>query len=112
MDTNPVWGYKCATLFQRRKSGVLLSETRVKNMDKEFLRQIDQAAEFLTQNAPEKLADDVLICECFCVNVRDIREACAERGEVDLDLLRKRFSMGEGCQGCMKSASEWMNKIF
>jgi len=112
MDTNSVWGYKCATLFQRRKSGVLLSETRVKNMDKEFLRQVDQADEFLTQNLPEKLTDDVLICECFCVNVRDIREACAELGEVNLDLLRTRFSMGEGCQGCMKSASEWMNKIF
>jgi NAD(P)H-nitrite reductase large subunit len=112
MDTNPDWGYKCATLFQRRKSGVLLSETRVKNMDKEFLRQIDQADEFLTQIGPEKLADDVLICECFCVSVRDIREACSEKSEVDLELLRRRFSMGEGCQSCVRAAPEWVNKIF
>ncbi len=81
-------------------------------MDKEFLRQIDQASELLTQTGPEKLADDVLICECFCVNVRDIREACKDTSEVDLGLLKRRFSMGEGCQSCMKSASEWMNKIF
>lgn len=81
-------------------------------MDKEFLRQIDQADELLAQSLPEKLADETLICECFCVNVRDIREACAGQGEVDLDLLRRKFSMGEGCQSCMKAASEWVNKIF
>lgn len=81
-------------------------------MDKEFLRQIDQANELLTQLVPEKLADDVLICECFCVNVRDIREACAEKSEVDLGLLKRKFSMGEGCQSCVKAASEWVNKIF
>lgn len=81
-------------------------------MDKEFLRQIDQASELLTQSVPEKLADDVLICECFCVNVRDIREACLDRAEVDLGLLRQRFSMGEGCQSCVKAAPQWINKIF
>ena len=81
-------------------------------MDKEFLRQIDQANELLTQLAEEKLADDVLICECFCVNVRDIREACGDKSEVDLDLLRQRFSLGEGCKSCTKAAPEWVNKIF
>ncbi len=98
--------------FSRMKAGVLLSETRVKNMDNEFLRQIDHASELLKETLDEKLEDDVLICECFCVNVRDIREACSEKAEVDLDLLRKRFSMGEGCQSCIKAASEWVNKIF
>jgi NAD(P)H-nitrite reductase large subunit len=111
LDTNGPWGYKCATLFQRRKSGVLLSETRVKNMDKEFLRQIDQAGELIA-DLKEKLDDEVLICECFCVNVRDIREACSAVSDVDLGLLRKKFSMGEGCQSCMKAASEWVNKIL
>ncbi len=81
-------------------------------MDKEFLRQIDQASELLTQIKPDKLADDVLICECFCVNVRDIREACKEKNEVDLELLRRRFSMGEGCQSCVRAAPQWVDKIF
>lgn len=81
-------------------------------MDKEFLRQIDQASELLTQNGPEKLMDDVLICECFCVSVGDIREACGETARVDLELLKQRFSMGEGCKGCMKAAPDWVNKIF
>ncbi len=81
-------------------------------MDKEFLRQIDQASELLTQTGPEKLSDEVLICECFCVNVRDIREACKIMSEVDLGLLKSRFSMGEGCQSCVKAAPEWVSKIF
>ncbi len=76
-------------------------------MDKEFLRQVDQASELLTQVASEKLSDDVLICECFCVNVRDIREACSGTGEV-----RERFSLGEGCKGCVKAAPDWIDKIF
>lgn len=81
-------------------------------MDKEFFRQIDQAGELLTQSGPDKLGDDVLICECFCVNVRDIREACAARSEVDLEQLRQRYSLGEGCQSCKKAAPEWVNRIF
>ncbi len=81
-------------------------------MDKEFLRQIDQASELLTQTGPEKLADDVLICECFCVNVRDIRDACKDMSGVDLGLLKSSFSMGEGCQSCVKAAPEWIDKIF
>jgi NAD(P)H-nitrite reductase large subunit len=112
LDTHGTWGYKCATLFQRRKAGVLLSKTRVKNMDKEFLRQIDQASELTTRDLKEKLDDEVLICECFCVNVRDIREACSATSEVDLGLLKMKFSMGEGCQSCMKAANDWVNKIF
>ena len=105
-------GYKCPTLFSRMKAGVLLSETRVKNMDKEFLRQIDHANELVTQAQDQKLKDEVLICECFCVNVRDIREACAEQDRVDLEFLRKSFSLGEGCTSCIKAAPEWINKIF
>ncbi len=81
-------------------------------MDKEFLRQIDQASELLTQVASEKLTDDVLICECFCVNVRDIREACSGTAEVNLEVLRDRFSLGEGCKSCVKAAPDWINKIF
>ena len=81
-------------------------------MDKEFLRQVEQASELLTQVASEKMHDDVLICECFCVNVRDIREACSGTGEVNLAVLRDRFSMGEGCKSCVKAAPEWMYKVF
>lgn len=98
--------------FSKKKAGVSQSDARVKNMDKEFLRQIDQASELLTQVASEKLTDDVLICECFCVNVRDIREACSGTGEVNLEVLREGFSLGEGCKSCVKAAPDWINKIF
>lgn len=81
-------------------------------MDKEFLRQVDQANELLTQIASEKLADDVLICECFCVSVRDIREASSGVGEVNLEALSDRFSLGEGCKSCVKAVQDWVHKIL
>lgn len=76
-------------------------------MDREFLRQIDSLDDLL---ADEKLEDEVLICECFCVSVKDIRETCA--GKVDLELLQDQFSMGLGCQSCLKRKDSWIHKIF
>lgn len=76
-------------------------------MDREFLRQIDSIEELLTV---EKLEDDVLICECFCVSVKDIRETCAE--QVDLPLLQDQFSLGLGCQSCLKNKDSWIDKIL
>lgn len=78
-------------------------------MDKEFLRLIDNVDELLP--APtEKLEDDCLICECFCVSAKDIRDLC--QNEIDLDLLRDHFNMGQGCQSCIRSIDSWKNKIF
>jgi NAD(P)H-nitrite reductase large subunit len=101
-----------ANSFSKKKASVSQGETRVKNMDKEFLRQIDQSNELLTQTASVILVDDVLICECFCVSVRDIRDVCSGAGEVDLPALRDRFSLGEGCKSCVKAASDWIDKVF
>lgn len=79
-------------------------------MDKDFLTQIDQVDELIS--SIEKLDDEVLICECFCVNVADIREACQDVGAVDLKILKEKFHMGEGCQTCLKNCDAWVNKIF
>jgi NAD(P)H-nitrite reductase large subunit len=76
-------------------------------MDKEFLRQIDSVHELVPS---EKLEDETLICECFCVSAGDIRKTCLN--EVDLELLQNRFNLGHGCQGCLKSIDSWSNKIF
>jgi bacterioferritin-associated ferredoxin len=58
----------------------------------------------------EKLQDDLLICECFCVNVADIRQTCSE--SVDLELLEKVFGLGQGCRTCLRDKEHWMDKIF
>lgn len=79
-------------------------------MDKEFLRQIDRLDELLPST--EKLDDDVLICECFCVNVADIRQVCHENQAFDLKLVEDNFHLGQGCQGCLKRINTWVNKIF
>lgn len=78
-------------------------------MDKEFLSLIENVDELIPQ-AREKLADDVLICECFCVNVGDIRSLCETT--VDIDLLKDRLNLGGGCQTCLKSMDSWIDKIF
>lgn len=81
-------------------------------MDREFLRQIDQVSELISDLPGEKLDDEVLICECFCVSVADIRRTCAEAQKVDIRLLQERLSLGHGCQSCLKSQDSWVNKIF
>ena len=78
-------------------------------MDKEFLRLIENVDELVPQTV-EKLDDDTLICECFCVSVKDIRDVCTDH--VDLDLLQDQFQMGQGCQSCLKRKDSWVNNIF
>jgi NAD(P)H-nitrite reductase large subunit len=80
--------------------------------EKELLSHIDQVGELLSQLPAAQLGDDVLICECFCVSVRDIREACQYKQRVDLELLAKNLSLGHGCQSCLQSADSWQNLIF
>lgn len=81
-------------------------------MDKEFLRQIDQANELLADSKPDHIPDDVLICECFCVSALDIRNVCSELGMVDVDLLQETMDLGRGCQSCLKRIDSWVNNIF
>ena len=80
-------------------------------MDRDLLREIDQVEDYLPDE-PEHLDDEILICECFCVSVKDIRQEFEETGKVDVQLLQDRFSLGHGCQSCMKRIDSWINKIF
>ena len=78
-------------------------------MDKDFFRLIENVDELLARS-DKKLDDDCLICECFCVNVADIRQLCSST--VDLDLLKSNLSLGKGCTSCVKSFESWKDKIF
>jgi hypothetical protein len=78
-------------------------------MDKEFLRLIENADELIPQQA-FKLDNEFLVCECFCINVGDIRSLC--KISVDIDLLKDQLNLGAGCQSCLKNADIWLNKIF
>lgn len=82
-------------------------------MDKEFLRQIDQVSELISdQRALDELADETLICECFCVSVGDIRNICRNEQRVDLALLKTTLGMGTGCGSCIKNKDYWIDRIF
>ena len=80
------------------------------DFDSEFLTQIDQVDELISST--DKLDDETLICECFCVNVADIRQLCNEHKELDLEKVQSEFNLGQGCQGCLKRIDSWVNKIF
>jgi NAD(P)H-nitrite reductase large subunit len=80
------------------------------DFDSEFLTQIDQVDELISST--DKLDDETLICECFCVNVADIRQLCDEHKELDLEKVQSEFNLGQGCQGCLKRIDSWVNKIF
>lgn len=95
-------------LFSSMKVG-LCSNMKVE-IDNEFLHQINQVSELI--NSTEKLDDEILICECFCVNALDIRQACAHLGKVDVALLQQNLSLGHGCQSCLKRLDYWIDKIF
>jgi NAD(P)H-nitrite reductase large subunit len=78
-------------------------------MDREILELIENLDELIAP-PQQKLDDETLICECFCVNVRDIRELCST--SVDLDLLKDQLNLGGGCQSCLKNKDSWIDKIF
>lgn len=80
-------------------------------MDKEFLSQIDRVEELLSP-ALEKLEDEALICECFCVSAGDIREVCASIGRFDLELVQNNLKLGHGCQSCLRSIESWQSRLF
>jgi bacterioferritin-associated ferredoxin len=58
------------------------------------------------------IKDEVLICECMCVSAKDIREFFNKEQVVDLDVLKKELFLGSGCSSCVKSFSQWKDKIF
>ena len=79
-------------------------------MDKDLLSLIDGLDDLV--GTAQLLSDESLICECFCVNVADIRESCRFQGVFDLKIVQDQFSLGNGCQGCLKEIDTWVNKIF
>ncbi|HLW58050.1 MAG TPA: (2Fe-2S)-binding protein [Bacteriovoracaceae bacterium] len=77
--------------------------------EEEFIQLIDEIGDLLSPN--DLLDDDILICECFCVNVADIRHLFQDSKTVDLDALAKAYGLGQGCQSCLKR-KDWIDRIF
>ena len=75
----------------------------------EFLEDIDNLTEFIDQSSNKKLDDETIICECFCVNVADIKALSLET--IDFKILRDTFGLGTGCTSCIKNMDSWREKI-
>lgn len=109
MDFDLTKRYKPSTLYFLTKWYLIRDATKEYDMDKTFLHLMDSLEDLLPGHL-EKLDDEALICECFCVSVKDIRDLCA--GKVDLAILEDQLGLGNGCQSCLKRKDDWMNKIF
>jgi hypothetical protein len=71
---------------------------------------ISEALDALQDWTQPALDGEVLICECFCVSVNDIRITCLEG--LDLDLLAQLFGFGTGCMTCLKDLPKWKSLVF
>lgn len=69
-----------------------------------------EALEALQDWERPALDGEILICECFCVSVKDISDACPQG--LDLDLLAQRFGFGTGCMTCLKDLPKWQTLVF
>lgn len=79
-------------------------------MDNDFFKDIDNYLDLEPQMV-DKLPDDTLICECFCVSVADIRSLTEGTKDIDLSFLKQQTSMGSSCKSCIKSFKSWVDKI-
>ena len=71
---------------------------------------ISEAIDALQDRTHPALDGEVLICECFCVSVNDIRSTCPD--DLDLDLLAQRFGFGTGCMTCLKDLPKWKSLVL
>ena len=80
-------------------------------MEDEDLELLAEARGILSSYVEvDKLDEDLLICECMCISVRDIRETFKINGP-SLDLLVSELGMGTACSTCLKSKEDWFNRI-
>ena len=80
-------------------------------MEDEDLELLAEARGILSSSVEvTKLDENLLICECMCISVGDIRETF-KHNEPCLDLLVSELGLGSACSTCLKSKGDWFNKI-
>ncbi len=76
--------------------------------------QADDSADweaYLEAKAKVTILEDVLICECYCVSVSDIKRVCPE-GSLDLEKVQLELNLGLGCQSCLNNRAQWIKTWF
>ena len=79
-------------------------------MDDEFLDSIDNYHDLIADNS-NKMHEDELICECFCVSLKDIKTCLDQHGQFSLELLTEELNMGKSCGSCLRSATSWKKHL-
>lgn len=75
-------------------------------MGQNWDRDISEAEEALREDT-RTAEDDCLVCECFCISLKDIRDFCIENPEAGLKGLQERLSLGTGCGTCLRRLDDW-----
>lgn len=63
-----------------------------------------------TASHSDQFSDDLLICECMCISLGEIRGVLRDK-ETDLFTLQKELGLGSGCSSCVKTFEQWKKKI-
>jgi NAD(P)H-nitrite reductase large subunit len=80
-------------------------------MKNDFERQIDQWRDIaICDNT--NLSNEVLICECFCVSVGDIRKCFSSVEDFDAKVLEEKFGFSTGCSSCLKDIDSKLKDIL
>ncbi len=81
-------------------------------MEEEELDLLNEARLQLeaSDNQQLKLQEDILICECMCISVEDIRDIFNEHGK-SLAVLQEKLGLGSACSTCIKSKDAWLDLI-
>jgi hypothetical protein len=79
------------------------------DMKTSFYHQMDHLEDLLPEK-PKKIDDDCLICECFCISAKDIRDL--GQLKLELDTVQKKLGLGSGCQSCLKNIEDWIDRII
>lgn len=85
------------------------------SISKDLLEEFNDYKDAIGDLCTNRLDDECLICECFCVNVADLRsrlQDIKELNEATIALLSREYGLGNGCGSCLKNKEMWKDRIF
>lgn len=92
----------------RHELKIVYGESKLDYDELELLEEARLLADSTKKH--EKLDKNILICECMCISVGDIREFF-KGNEINLSDLSSGLNLGSGCSSCLKSFEQWKDKI-
>ena len=74
-------------------------------------REIEEAKLALEEALLLENTEDLLICECSCVGLKEIQAFCEKQNQISLNDLKNSLGVGDGCGKCIKNQGQWIHLI-